>query len=95
MYSRSFENMDDVVGEAREELPTYRDILKISDRMKKFEPIEEFTKEKKDCSHSVSSFKKTGEANSSTGTSFSGYKKPGNFSVEKDMKDLRRVLQVP
>ena len=31
MYSRTFENLDDVVREAREELSTYREILKISD----------------------------------------------------------------
>ena len=74
--------------EAREELSTYRDILEISDRVKKSEPKKEFTKEKKDYSQSASSFKKKGEANSSTGASFSGYKKPASFSAEKDMKDV-------
>ena len=54
MYSRSFENVDDVVREVREELPTYRDVLEISDRVKKSEPEKEFTKEKKDNSQSVS-----------------------------------------
>ena len=34
------------------------------------------------------SFKKNDEANSATGASFSGDKKPGNYSVEKDMKDV-------
>ena len=53
-----------MVREARAKLPTYRDILEISDRVKK------------------------GEAKSSTGASFSGYKKPGNFSIEKDVKDV-------
>ena len=38
MYSKTFENLDDVVREAREELSTYRDILEISDRVKKSEP---------------------------------------------------------
>ncbi len=33
MYSRSLENLDDVVREAHEEWPTYRDILEISDRV--------------------------------------------------------------
>ena len=61
MYSKSFENLDDVVREAREareELPTYRDILEISDRVRKSEPKKEFTEEKKDYSQSTSSFKK-------------------------------------
>ena len=40
--ARTFENLDDVVREAREELSTYRDILKISDRVKKSEPKMEF-----------------------------------------------------
>ena len=64
-------------------------ILEISDRVKKSEPIKEFTKDKMDYSQSVPSFKKKGEANSSTGASVSGYKKPGNFSVEIDMKDVQ------
>ena len=38
MYSRTFENLDDVVREASEELSTYRDVLEISDRVKKSEP---------------------------------------------------------
>ena len=58
MYSRSLENLDDVVREAHEEWPMYCDILEISDRVKKSEPKNEFTKEKKDHSQSVSSFKK-------------------------------------
>ena len=44
MYSRTFENLDDVVREARGELSTYRDILEISDRVKKSEPKKEFGK---------------------------------------------------
>jgi len=38
MNSRTFENLDDVIREAREELSTYHDILDISDRVKKSEP---------------------------------------------------------
>jgi len=38
MYSRSFENLDDVVHDARKKLPTYRDILEFSDRVNKSEP---------------------------------------------------------
>ena len=37
MYSRTFEILDDVVRESREDLSTYRDILEISDRVKKSE----------------------------------------------------------
>ena len=45
MYSRTFNNLDDVI-QAREELSTYRDILEISDRVKKSEPEKEFGIEK-------------------------------------------------
>ena len=38
MYSRSFDTLEDVIREAREDLSTYRDILEISDRIKKVEP---------------------------------------------------------
>jgi len=37
MYARSFENLDDVIREAREELRTYRKITDISDRAKRSE----------------------------------------------------------
>ena len=47
MFSQSFKNLDDMVREAREELPTYRDILEISDRVKKSESENEFTKDKR------------------------------------------------
>ena len=48
IYSRTFENLDDVVREAREELSTYRDILEIADHVKKSEPKKDFGKDKKD-----------------------------------------------
>jgi len=35
MYSKTFENLADLIREAREELSTYRDILEISDLVKK------------------------------------------------------------
>jgi len=66
-------------------------LIEISDRVKNSEPKTEFIKEKKDYFQSVPSFKKKGEAKSSSGASFSGYKKPGNFSVEKDMKDIEWI----
>ena len=64
MYSRTFENLDDVVREAREELSTYRDILEISDRVKKSEPKKEFGKEKREYPKSVATSSKRNEANS-------------------------------
>ena len=42
MFSRTFETLDDVIRQAREELSTYRDILKISDRIRKKQPKKEF-----------------------------------------------------
>jgi len=63
-------------------------MFEISDRVKKFERKMEFIKKKTHCSQSVPSFKKKGEANSSTVVTFSGYKKPGNFSVDNDMKGV-------
>ena len=42
MCSRSFDTLEDVIREAREELSTYRDILDISDRIKKVEPKKNF-----------------------------------------------------
>ena len=37
MYSRSFGTLEDIIREAHEDLSTYRDILEISDRIKKVE----------------------------------------------------------
>ena len=48
MYSRTFENSDIVVWEARKELSTYRDILEISVHVKKSEPKKDFGKEKRE-----------------------------------------------
>ena len=41
-------NLDDVIRESRKELSTYRDILEISDRVKKSEPKKDFGKDKRD-----------------------------------------------
>ena len=62
-------------------------LAKLAKLAKKSEHKKAFTKEKKDYSQSVSSFKMMGEANSSTGAPVSGYKS-GNFSVENDTKDV-------
>ena len=88
MFARSFDNLDDVIREARVELGTYRKITAISDRAKRPEPEKEFTKDKKDYSQSASSFKKKGEANSISGATFSPYKKSGPSGVKDDLKDV-------
>jgi len=49
--------LEEVIREAREDLTTYRDILEISDRIKKVEPKKELSKPRKDFSTDVSSFK--------------------------------------
>ena len=64
MYSKTFENSDDVVRESREELSTYRDILEISDCVKKSEPKKDLGKDERDYPKSVSTFPKKAEANS-------------------------------
>jgi len=63
MYSRTFENLDDAVREAREELTTYREILDISDCVKKSEPKKDFGKDKREFSKSVATFPKKTESN--------------------------------
>ena len=58
MYSRSFDTLEDVIREAREDLSTYRDIMEISDRIKKVEPEREFSKPSKDFPTAVSNLKR-------------------------------------
>ena len=58
MYSRTFETLEDVIREAREDLSTYRDILEISDRIKKVEPKKEFSKPTIYFSTAISNFKR-------------------------------------
>ena len=58
VYSRSFDTLEDVIREAREELSTYRDILEISERIKTEEPNKEFSKPRKDFPTEVSNFKR-------------------------------------
>jgi len=89
MYSRTFENSDDVIREAREELSTYRDILEVSDHVKIYEPKKEFGKEKRDHPESVETFPKKYEAKSIVGRTFSPYKKSGTlFGAKDDLKDV-------
>jgi len=63
MYSRIFENLDDVVREACEELSAHYDILEISDRVKKPEPNKDFGKDKRDYPKSVATFPKKTQSN--------------------------------
>ena len=65
MYSMTFENLD--FREAREELSTYREILDISDRVKKSEPKKDLDKDKREFSKSVVTFPKKTETNSTSG----------------------------
>ena len=58
MYLRTFETLEDVIREAREELSSYQDYLEISDRIKKVEPNKEFSKPRKDFPTAVSNLKK-------------------------------------
>ena len=88
MYSRTFENLDDAVREAREELTTYREILDISDRVKKSEPKKDFGKDKREFSKSVATFPKKTESNSTSGATYSPYKKSGTFGAKDDLKDV-------
>jgi len=50
VYSRTFKNLDDVIWEARKQLSTYRNIMRILDCVKKSEPKKDFGKEKRNCS---------------------------------------------
>ena len=60
-YSKTLKNLDDVVWESLEELPTYRDILEILDRVKKSQP-KTTLEEKQDYPKSVTTFTKKNEA---------------------------------
>ena len=62
MYSRTFEILEDVIREAWEKLSTYRDILEISDRIKKVYPRQDFPNDRKDTPKAVSHFEKRGES---------------------------------
>ena len=56
IYSRTFETLEDVIHEAREELSTNWDILEICDRIKKVEP-KKISKPRKDNPTAVLNFK--------------------------------------
>ena len=53
MFSRTFQNSDDAVRETRDKLSTYREILDISDRVKKSETIKDFGKDRREFSKSL------------------------------------------
>ena len=58
IYSRTFETLEDVIPEAREDLSTYQDILEKPNRIKKVEPKSEFSKPRKDFPAAVSNLKR-------------------------------------
>ena len=70
IYSRTFENLDDVIRESREESSIYLNILDISDSVKKSEPKQDFGKGKRDYARSVTTFPKKNEANSTSAATF-------------------------
>ena len=89
MYSKTFENLDDIIREPREELSTYRNIiLKNLDRIKNSEPKMDFGKDKRDYSKSVATFPKKTEVNLTSGATFSPYKKSSTFGAKDDLKDV-------
>ena len=83
MYSRTFD-----IREAREDLFTYRDILEISDRIKKVEPKKEFFKPRKDFPTAVSNFKRGAKVLFQRGVSWR-FQKSGSPSPRvDDLKDV-------
>jgi len=84
MYSRSFDTLEDVIREAREELSTYRDMLEISERIIEVKPKKEFTEPMKDFATAVSNFKKGSENAFSAGASPGSFKKSGSSSSRVD-----------
>jgi hypothetical protein len=89
MYSRTLEALEDFIREAREDLSTYRDILEISDRIKKVEPKKEFSKTRKYFPTAVSNFNKGDESTFPAGASPEGFKKSRSTSPRvDDLKDV-------
>ena len=89
MCSRTFETLDNIIREAREELSTYRDILEISDRIKIVEPRKDFSNDRKDVPQVDSNFKKRGEITFSAGASPGGFKKSESPTPRvEDLKDV-------
>ena len=57
---------------------TYRDIIEISDRIKKLEPRQDFSKDRKGIPTAVSNFEKRGECNFQVGAYPGVFKKLGS-----------------
>ena len=88
MYSRSFDTLEDVIREVREDLSTYRDILEISERIKKVEPKKEFPRPRKDFPTAASNSKK-GRKYFLRGASPGSFKISGSSSSRvDDLKDV-------
>jgi len=88
MYSRSFDTLEDVIREAREELSTYRDILEISERIKKWNLKRNFLNPEKIFRQRFQILK-GGENTFSAGASPGSLKKSGSLSSRvDDLKDV-------
>ena len=85
MYSRAFETLVDVMAETRHAFANYRDIIEISERMKRPEP----KKDAKDRSAEVPISRKQGFISKTpSGASFAKETKVSNSGKTVDMKDL-------
>jgi len=84
IYSRIFENLDDVIRETHEEISTSR----YSGNFWSCQEIwakKDFGKDKRDYPKSVVPFSKKTEANSTSGATFVPYKKSGRFGAKDDL----------
>jgi len=86
IYSRAFETLVDVMAETRHELANYRDIIEISERIKRPEP-------KKDAKDRIYpgprvSRKQGFESKASAGASFAKEPKVSNTRKSVDLKDV-------
>ena len=89
MYWRTLETLEDFIREAREDLSTHRDILEISDKIKKVEPKKDFSKPRKDFTTAVSNFNKGDESTFPARASPEGFEKSRSTSPRvDDLKDV-------
>ena len=85
IYSRSCESLVDVMAETRHELSNYRDIMVISDRIKRAE----VKKDSKDRMPEASISRKSGSnTKAPTGASFAKHSKASSSGNTRDIKDV-------
>ena len=89
IYSRRLKTLQEAMDESRAELSTYRDILEITDRVKK----SDVKKEKRDLAFSHAVVKKVADTKASGGSDLSYAKKPGNMVNVDDMKNVLSLSQ--